>query len=479
MSFIEKFSKNVYYYSLISVLKISILWSSIAYGKLLSDEILIARTKEEYRGFRGLTIVGAEKPVHPLLQFAWSLSQSNTPYAQQQVALIITGRVWGVDQNCSANEAERGIYFSLISRAKDKGVTAADFRPTVADATTVLGRHQRNVAIAFEVIAPTTAGTTGSSRFINYVTDRGAFHAVIRDVNVRLAVRHDNWGGLGREIPSTVRSRLCSSSSGVGEATRIQLTSSLLDLPFDERERLAGHAFDLFRSGDDRCNNAVLGGLGVLQSSAERDEFATRLSRMRRSPGCGKGDDTQHSKFIKQVKRFLGHSCPDTYNPEVIRMIATFVVVPEGERDELIDHFSRLGLTRQGLTTRLSAMKIVADAPQVQRERVIDQISQFASPDTIIELLSGLANHATRQLFIDQVSRLFTPGMSSQHRLQIIQFLRSLSPEAQQTFIDQVTRLLPLAAYQTDSWGVIRSITRVPEEHRTAFVIFILRNEAD
>jgi hypothetical protein len=429
-----------------------------------------------------MTILGAQEPVHPMLQFAWSLSESTDLHAQTKVRLIITGRVWEVDSSRSANDSEREVYFSLMSRAKVNGATKRDFRPTVTDATTVLGRHQRYVETAFVVITSIAVRSTCTPGFVNYVTDHTAWTTTNNAIKATWAVTTGDWQGLRRDIHQPVITRLTDSSSRISEITRIRLTHSLLCLPNDESEQsqFAEHAFRLFHSGNDDYNCEVLLNLAKLKKREERDEFARQLLQMRRPSGRGGDpDDDQHTQFVTQVKRFSGRSHLDPNSSEAIQTVAAAVAIPEDEREEVTNQFLRLGLTGRSLTPRLTAMRVVSDAPRAQRERVIEQILQFASPDTIIGLLGEMADHATRQLFMDQLSRLFTPRMSGQHRLQIIRFLSGLSPEAQQTFINQVTRLSPLVAYQTDGWGVIKSVVRVRQEDRENFVIFVLRNEAD
>jgi hypothetical protein len=83
MSFIEKFSKNVSYYSLISVLKLSLLWSSVGYGIMLSDAELEARIADRFRAFQAQPSVDTyDEPVHPGLRFVYHLSISNRPSAK-------------------------------------------------------------------------------------------------------------------------------------------------------------------------------------------------------------------------------------------------------------------------------------------------------------------------------------------------------------------------------------------------------------
>jgi hypothetical protein len=183
MSFIEKFKNKFFYNFIVGVVTVH-LFCGGSYSAVPTDDELIVHMKEQYKGFGGLTIVGAEQPVHHLLQFAWSLSASNDQYAQRKVVLIISGRVWRVDPNCSANEDERGVYLTLIGAAKAKGASRAAFTPSNSDAKTVERSHQLYLAMAYEVIAVTAAGATGAPPFINYVTDRRAFRVATRDVSV-------------------------------------------------------------------------------------------------------------------------------------------------------------------------------------------------------------------------------------------------------------------------------------------------------
>jgi hypothetical protein len=172
MRFIEKIRHKFSYHFIIGAVAANLLDSVGSYGASLTDNDLISRTKEQYRGFSGSTLAGANQSVCPLLQFAWSLSErSDDLYVQQQVMLILSGQVWGIDPNRSANESETGVYYSLIARAK--GVSKDVFHPITPDTTTVLGRHQLALAIAYDVIF-VPAATGAAQPFVNYVTDRGA-----------------------------------------------------------------------------------------------------------------------------------------------------------------------------------------------------------------------------------------------------------------------------------------------------------------
>ncbi len=169
------------------------------------------------------------------------------------------------------------------------------------------------MATACEVIAATAAS-------VDYVQDHNASREVAQGVSVRLAIRHNIWEGLAGEIPSTVRSRLGSSSSGISEVTRVQLASSLLGFSHGEREGFAEHAFELFRPGDDRCNRAVLDGFGSLKRPEERQEFAHRLLGMRRSSGRGRAsDDCQQTQFVKQLEQLSGRFYLDPFSPEIVQ----------------------------------------------------------------------------------------------------------------------------------------------------------------
>jgi hypothetical protein len=140
MRFIKKFKNKFSYNFIVGVITAHLLCGG-SYSAVSTDDELIERTRAQYTSFRGITITGAKEPVHPLLQFAWSLSESGDQDAQRKVVLIISGQVWGIDSNRSANDVERGVYYSLIGRARAGSATRETFRPTVTDTTTPLVRH--------------------------------------------------------------------------------------------------------------------------------------------------------------------------------------------------------------------------------------------------------------------------------------------------------------------------------------------------
>ena len=80
--------------------------------------------------------------------------------------------------------------------------------------TTVLGRHQLALSIAYDAILVPAA--TGSVQpFVNYVTDRGAYTTLNRLCQAIWALRQGDWSALGAEIPASVQVKLTDSTLGL------------------------------------------------------------------------------------------------------------------------------------------------------------------------------------------------------------------------------------------------------------------------
>jgi hypothetical protein len=416
-----------------------------------------------------MTILGAQEPVHPMLQFAWSLSESTDPHAQLKVALIITGRVWGVDSSRSANGSERGVYFTLIGKAKANGVSREAFTPTTPDTKTAERSHQLYLAMAYEVIAVTAAGATGAPPFINYVTDRRAFRVATRDVSVHLAVRHDNWGGLARDLPADTIAQL-RAASRLGGPTRIQLLSRIVALPENEatRAHFANSALILLCAGDDLYNNAVLQALSKLQTSAQRTEFAWRLSQMRQGTASS---DAANDQFIQQLQQLYGIS--GVPSAEELEAVANLVTIPRAERASLVRLVGQLLPAGTTAAQKLEAMQMLATisiGEWAERIKQMMQLAKYHRLDRQLEVLGVLSTIPAGELeaCIEHMMQLAKyHGLDRQ--LEVLRILIPIPAGERGACIEQ---MMQLAKYhvldrQLEILGILSTI---PAGERAAYV---------
>lgn len=255
MHFINNIKDKFSYHFIVGAVAASFLCSVRSYGAEITDAELEGRIAGSYKVFEGLTFNGAKQPICRAIQFVTSLADSDDPESERMIAMILRdGRgVGGIDTNRSANESETGVYYSLLGMLKTKGVSKDVFYPTAPDTTTVLGRHQLALSIAYDAILVPAA--TGSVQpFVNYVTDRGAYTTLNRLCQAIWALRQGDWSALGAEIPASVQVKLTDSTLGLSEPVKANLLSHALTLPNSERESFVLETVNLLPTG---CKIAI------------------------------------------------------------------------------------------------------------------------------------------------------------------------------------------------------------------------------
>lgn len=395
------------------------LYSPIGYTASISDEELERGLKARYQSFLKTSVIW-HNDIGPAVQFVYHLlNQDHEDDLDQKLAMLI-GRgagVGGISQQ-PANEAERRVLFTGISKAKARGAPQAHFLTKDIDALTLEGQHQTYVCLVYNRLVGLSEDKDHGSTYHDFTRNEPAFSIFNKGVELLYSSFHEQ-------------------------------------------------ALKLMASGrEDYKRQLLQKGFSLLSTAAQREEFTSLIEEVTRIPvsldrgfleffdparGLSRGPlrvkllaaEIESSELLKNLRTLFGFTLLSLSDEELIPIFTTLVTIPHGERQEFIEQVLQ---TQEKIVDKEKlplVIKLFFNTLKAKRPHFIRQLLQvkkgIKSFEGFLDYLGEVSCLKKREIFMDQFCSILSYFESEGQGYWKLEEVRNLPMDKGLIIIDQAS----------------------------------------